>query len=137
MKKCSKCKEIKPLDEFNNKTSTKDGKQPLCRLCSKATYKNYYDNTPKEKARLLANNAAALALATEEVNKRKDKPCVDCGIKYPPYVMDFDHIGTDKQFNVSDALNRKSVRLILAEIEKCELVCANCHRIRTYSRRMA
>lgn len=60
---------------------------------------------------------------------------MDCGKKYPPYVMDFDHrdrrtkiAGINQMIN----LHSYSKDKILIEINKCDLVCANCHRIRTY-----
>lgn len=63
----------------------------------------------------------------------KNKPCMDCGNSYPPECMDFDHTSDNKEFNVSKR-RRASKRKILEEIAKCELVCANCHRIRTKHR---
>lgn len=47
--------------------------------------------------------------------------------------MHFDHLG-DKLFEISDSLTY-SIDRILREVEKCELVCANCHAVRTYNRR--
>lgn len=68
------------------------------------------------------------------IDALKDAPCADCGVKYPPYVMQFDHL-SDKQFTLSRARGQSaSVETILAEIAKCELVCANCHAERTHSR---
>lgn len=64
--------------------------------------------------------------------KYKSKPCADCGQKYPYYVMDFDH-KFDKKFNLSTAPNRGfSIKKILEEVAKCDIVCSNCHRIRTF-----
>jgi len=62
----------------------------------------------------------------------KDVPCADCGNRYPSYVMDFDHLG-DKKFNISNMTARGMAQL-QAEIAKCEVVCSNCHRIRTHER---
>lgn len=60
-------------------------------------------------------------------------PCVDCG-EGDIVVLDFDHLpGCTKSFNIGSAWDKK-VDLILAEIEKCEVVCANCHRRRTCQR---
>jgi hypothetical protein len=68
------------------------------------------------------------------LNEFKGKPCIDCGIQYPPHVMDFDHrIGTVKIMNVSLAY-RRSKSAVLAEMAKCDLVCSNCHRTRTFNR---
>jgi hypothetical protein len=61
-------------------------------------------------------------------------PCIDCGIVFPPECMDFDHVRGVKLFDVGDSVHR-SISNITEEIEKCELVCANCHRIRTKVRR--
>lgn len=70
------------------------------------------------------------------VREAKDIPCMDCGIKYPYYVMDLDHrLGVEKGFGLNLAVStRKSVEAILAEIAKCDVVCANCHRERTHMR---
>lgn len=61
-------------------------------------------------------------------------PCADCGRVYPPYVMDFDHI--DPQTKVATvarmATSAMTVSRIAVEVSKCEIVCANCHRIRTH-----
>lgn len=68
------------------------------------------------------------------INKAKDVPCADCNVKYPPHIMDFDHIEDNKLFNISDGWFNASLAVIQAEIEKCEVVCANCHRDRTFKR---
>lgn len=67
----------------------------------------------------------------------KDKPCQDCGGKFPTCCMDFDHReGTTKSYNVGSMFAHHYAReLIETEIVKCDLVCANCHRIRTRNRR--
>jgi hypothetical protein len=76
---------------------------------------------------------------TKERTKRlagiKDKPCLDCGNKFPSCCMDFDHIRGEKLFGITVSGNRKW-ETVLKEIEKCEVVCANCHRIRTAQRRI-
>jgi predicted HNH restriction endonuclease len=65
----------------------------------------------------------------------KDKPCADCGNKYPPYVMQFDHIeGFTKLFNIARGMLGNKAAFI-EEVKKCEVVCANCHAIRTHKRR--
>ena len=68
------------------------------------------------------------------VNDAKKVPCKDCGKTYPYYVMEFDHLG-NKIAAVGDMAGSKSIKAVLAEIEKCEAVCANCHKIRTFDRR--
>jgi hypothetical protein len=61
---------------------------------------------------------------------------VDCGGSFHPAAMQWDHIGTDKRINISDAVHKGWSRArILTEIAKCELVCSNCHAVRTWTRR--
>lgn len=64
------------------------------------------------------------------IKAAKDKPCKDCGMRYPHYVMDFDHVRGVKVMNVS-RLRISSMAKLTNEIAKCDVVCSNCHRIRT------
>lgn len=68
-------------------------------------------------------------------NDLKRSPCVDCSGVFQPCQMDFDHVRGDKVANVGRLVARHaSYQKILEEVAKCELVCANCHRIRTQIR---
>jgi len=74
------------------------------------------------------------------INEYKaERGCKDCGNKFPEYpqVLDFDHLDSNnKKAAISSMLQfGNSLQLIIDEIAKCELVCANCHRIRTFKRR--
>ncbi len=65
----------------------------------------------------------------------KTEPCMDCGQSYAPYVMDFDHVRGEKVANVGRLVTRgKPLNMIMDEIDKCDLVCANCHRGRTHGK---
>jgi hypothetical protein len=71
------------------------------------------------------------------INEFKRRPCADCGGEFPPYLMDFDHVTGEKLDNICGMRTRTVERdTILAEIAKCEVVCANCHRARTHARRL-
>ena len=71
----------------------------------------------------------------EIMREHKSKPCADCGSEFPFYVMDFDHRDADEKcLSVSKMAQQMSVRRLFDEIAKCDVVCANCHRIRTYER---
>lgn len=67
----------------------------------------------------------------------KAAPCTDCGGTFPSCCMDFDHReGTTKAYNVGSMFaHHYSRALIESELAKCDLVCSNCHRIRTHDRR--
>lgn len=68
----------------------------------------------------------------------KDQPCADCGGRFPSCAMDFDHRDPGaKRIAVSRMIGRAGTATIMAEVAKCDIVCANCHRVRTYRRREA
>lgn len=77
--------------------------------------------------------AARVDRVRQIIRAAKDKPCIDCGKSYPHYVMEFDHVRGDKRFAVS-AYGTRSMQSVMDEIGKCDLVCANCHRFRTFAR---
>lgn len=85
--------------------------------------------------------ACRLVYLTERYDKNRDyvrdikeaSPCMDCGVSYPAIVMDFDHRG-DKSFSLAKGYWKYSIARLLEEIKKCDLVCSNCHRIRTFNR---
>ncbi len=66
---------------------------------------------------------------------KETSACADCQIRYPYYVMDFDHVRGKKQSNVMELVSTLDKVKIDAEIAKCEIVCSNCHRIRTHNRK--
>ena len=64
---------------------------------------------------------------------KEQSACHDCGLMFPYYVMDFDHID-NKEIIISKVINSGSWKKTKNEIAKCEIFCSNCHRIRTYNR---
>lgn len=72
----------------------------------------------------------------EYINSKKASPCKDCGGIFHPVAMDFDHRpGEKKLLNLSEMLNKRyPLEIIQEEIDKCDLVCACCHRLRTQKR---
>lgn len=133
MKQCSACKETKELSKFNNKSASHDGKQSICRECNKERSKRYYrENREKHKQVALENKRKYRS----ENNRRvweilEASSCVDCG-NDNPRVLEFDHIAGNKEGDVGRMLcSNVGWTRIKKEIEKCEIVCANCHRMRT------
>lgn len=90
------------------------------------------------------SNSTAHRAAVSGLQKKKREhlrdlkastPCADCRQVFPYYVMDFDHLG-DKAFNLGgQEATSASWERLLAEVEKCEIVCSNCHRVRSHERR--
>ena len=66
-----------------------------------------------------------------------EKGCADCGYKAHAAALDFDHLpGTTKSFDIGSAVtNAQDWKNVWNEVAKCEVVCANCHRVRTYVER--
>ena len=131
-KTCSVCFETHPIDFFS-----KNGNRLRadCKNCSRKKNVNHYENNKESHNELKKKRRAKLQ---DFINNLKSNPCVDCGMSYDPYVMDFDHCRGDKVNSVSKMTNtqRCSEAKLLAEIAKCDLVCSNCHRIRTKKRMM-
>jgi hypothetical protein len=137
MKRCGRCAELKPLEEFAWRRKAKGQRQTYCRACQAAYNHDHY----------LANKQ----LYVERAVARKEKlrverttflldyfashPCTDCG-ENDPLVLEFDHLG-GKLFDIGNELPYRAWDSILAEIEKCEVVCSNCHRRRTKRRQNA
>ena len=100
-------------------------------------HREYYQaNKDKYLARAKANNARYRERFHETIRSAKAKPCADCNIQYPYYVMQFDHLG-NKEFTIASRPYSRSFPKLLEEIAKCEVVCANCHAERTHQRRVS
>jgi len=108
-----------------------------CRPCNNEIGRENYRRNKERYFKLARKRGRGL---DNLINSRKGVPCSDCGIQYPPYVMEFDHIPEKgkKLYPISTMRRRKmAFSKILLEIEKCEVVCSNCHRERTNSRQPA
>lgn len=70
---------------------------------------------------------------------RGSTPCKDCGKIYPWYVMEFDHRNgrTTGEKTIAKCVGIGNMNLLCEEIKKCDIVCANCHRVRTHERDIA
>lgn len=132
-KPCTKCGQMKPLAQFSKSGLTAAGRprlQSACKTCcGAAAITDYHANKERyyEKARKRERDLDAL------INSYKARPCVDCGESYPPYVMDFDHRDPNEKVDKVSTMRRRRMAFatIITEIEKCDVVCANCHRERT------
>jgi hypothetical protein len=131
MKRCARCGEDKPESEFGWKNKERTRLHSYCKPCVRANSKAHYEANPRKviarsrrRNRLLrAERASAIV---EYLNAH---PCVDCG-EADPLVLEFDH-RRDKEFTIGRDWITRPWAAVLAEIEKCEVRCANCHRRRT------
>lgn len=129
MKTCNKCGQSKPYSDFHKR---KSGYQPWCKSCKKADDKKYYQ---QNKDKWNEYNKIWKKDFVEWYRSLKNSPCVDCGNSFDPVVMDWDHLPKySKNESVSVVARAMNKQKVLEEIQKCELVCANCHRLRTKDR---
>ena len=137
MKKCSNCKFLKPLSDFNKWCKSKDGRNPRCRECQCAYGRQLYKLSAKRRAQVRKSDKSwRKRLAKAVWDYKAERGCADCG-NNDPVVLEFDHVRGKKSFNVGNAVpSGFSYNRIMAEIKKCVVVCANCHRIRTFKRRV-
>ena len=133
MKTCTVCGIEKPLEDYTKKRRNKDGVMAMCRECSLPRRRKQYEENPE-------NQRQAVYARRETVRElsmryKTENPCVDCNKFYPSYVMDLDHVRGEKKKAVSALVSaNRPWDEIKEEIDKCDLVCANCHRERTYKR---
>ena len=100
----------------------------------KLYHREYYAKHKARRAAILREQKRSLKQKRAKfLADLKNVPCKDCGCSYPSYVMDFDH-KENKQFTIAKAKHDVSLPTLLVEIAKCDVICANCHRIRTHSR---
>ncbi len=126
-KVCKNCNQTKLLSEFNKRSDKKDGLDNFCRLCSRERTQNYYHNNrevqvKKASGRVLKRKRKIIKYVRENIKKK----CSLCPEDFPS-CLDFHHL-RDKKFTISAELTDHSWKKILEEIDKCILLCANCHR---------
>lgn len=122
MRRCSKCDVLKEESEFYSK-------RPDCKVCKRKTTKQNYDE----------NVEVRVSYSKERRNTMKLKciehlggSCVDCGGVFHQACYDFHHIDpTEKEGNIGELLSSSFDKIVL-ELDKCVLLCSNCHRIRHF-----
>lgn len=133
-KKCTKCKKIKGVSEFNKNKSKSDGYASACRVCDKEISKAYYEkNKKKQKEQIMQAKKIRISENREKyLTYLKKQSCVDCG-EDNPIVLDHDHRDNTVKINSVSKLITMGYgwNTVLTEIDKCDIRCANCHRIRT------
>ena len=135
-KRCRKCGSDKPTSDFYQRYDGTGKPHSNCKKCQNKYYASYYKTNKKRYDRISLKSKVEKMRAV--IALKRDKPCADCGLSFHPVAMDFDHVGSNKVFSVSRMVQRRiSIKRILAETAKCELVCSNCHRIRTHNRRLS
>jgi hypothetical protein len=115
MKLCGRCGQVKQIDEFHKNGTKLDGRQAYCRKCNAENVNEKRLRNRQWINEYLSNNS-----------------CIDCGFSVV-CALDFDHVRGEKKFTIARMKETSySIARLQEEIDKCEVRCANCHRIRHY-----
>lgn len=120
---CPKCGAEKDVEAFALKSRADGSRCSWCKACT--------NELSEKRNRRLREELSNIVIAAKGV------PCFDCTNSFPHWVMDFDHLdGSKKEQTIAHMVRdrRMTPERLKAEISKCQVVCANCHRERTYRR---
>jgi hypothetical protein len=115
-KTCTRCAVKQPLSHFSKTVDGLHGVSSWCKQC----FRDYGKEKQAEQLQFLRE-------------LKEQNGCADCGETFPHYMLEYDHVPErgPKLFNLSEWWPRKK---ILEELEKCDVVCCNCHSVRTWER---
>lgn len=142
-RQCGKETDVRRFDTFKTRTG-ETRRRGVCKDCRNARQftqrekkeqwrREHYQKTKTAKQQ---KDAARRAVIKAYVDAFKSRPCMDCGVTWPPVAMDLDHVRGFKTKNVATFVSGAyRLELVKEEIEKCDVVCACCHRIRTARRK--
>ena len=131
-KTCSRCKKLLPIKQFSWRNKTKGKLRGHCKECQNIYTKQHYvknrekyiKRSLKRKKRIIKENRGKIFEYLE------NNPCVDCG-ELDILYLEFDHKkGKNKKMAVADMISY-SWATIMEEINKCEVRCVKCHRLKT------
>ena len=127
MKRCQHCKTLLPLSEFSKDKHESDGVQGNCKKCVRVYHKKYY--TENKERYLLGIRKNEREIKNWYINYKSTLVCIICG-EDDPICLDFHHRNpSKKEVNITTAIRDCWSRSrILKELEKCDIVCSNCHR---------
>ena len=135
MKQCSKCKELKDENDYSWKNKSLNKRAVECKVCHRKQRKHYYDNN---KQREIERTTERKNMLREWFfNYKSTLECNRCGENHIA-TLQFHHTDpSEKKFNLSNGYSLGlSKEKIVKEIEKCEVLCANCHSILHWKERI-
>lgn len=126
MKICSKCKLPKNESEFSPRKTSKDGLHPHCKSCRRSFANAAYKNNPQKFLDKIEETKEKLYTFVDAI--KAENGCKFCPEK-TPICLDFHHLNPkEKDKSIAHLIAYKNKARIEAEIKKCIVVCANCHR---------
>lgn len=148
---CTTCTEEKSLHEFSLRSTVTGQRHRICRACHAKVRKIHYGNNKQaylsnvkkwNGANVSKRKLIALASAKKTARQTKQRAveykgncCSDCGGVFPLCCYDFHHLDPKgKDMHLAKALSARGFEYCKAELDKCVLLCSNCHRIRHYDK---
>jgi hypothetical protein len=123
---CGICGIEKDESEFHRKTQNK--LHSMCKMCKKEYDKKWYKNNQRRRDLLNERGRERCKRNMEFIRNYKiSKGCKICGYNKTYYALEFHHETDDKKYTVSK-MKTLSIKTVMKEIEKCIVICANCHR---------
>jgi hypothetical protein len=122
---CNKCGRIKPLDAYYKAARNRGGRYHTCKKCKQEIDAKYYHSSDKKKLKIKERQVENQRRVEDY---KRLKGCLSCS-ECEPIALDFHHRDANsKEFTISHSSKRFSWERILREIEKCDVLCSNCHR---------
>ena len=131
MKVCSRCNISKEATEFRKRSAVSHGLTAWCKQCFSEYDRERYKNSDKERQRKKRNQKLVIEKSRNYIwEYLSNNPCIQCG-ESDPVVLEFDHVDRNTKVNNVSELLKFSIEKVKKEIEKCQVLCANCHRRKT------
>lgn len=127
LKQCTKCGRTLPLDSFRWKDKANGKKHSQCKECQSTQEKLRYQKDAVRREAVLSRAKTLKERNEEYIIQKKSCGCAKCGEKRH-YVLDFHHKNPQEKSNTINNLRTSSYQVLDAEIEKCIVLCSNCHR---------
>ena len=136
MKQCVTCLEYKAEEEYNWRYKHLNQRHKICRDCQNHHSRNWYGKHKEEQIERVKVNRNRVRYSTREFvwEYLKTHPCIECG-ETDPIVLEFDHVKGKDQDIARMVSTGYSLEAIKKEMEKCQVLCANCHRRKTSKER--
>lgn len=130
MKICSKCKDEKELEQFDKNKKQIDGHSKLCKICSREQSKKSYFRTSGKRNKYLIERRRKIAKDFEKNLWEIKAKCIKCGFDHVA-ALDFHHRDPGQKIDTIGNLKWAGVskETFQKELDKCDIICANCHRI--------
>jgi len=127
-KVCRKCKQEKPVKDFCKYSKSKDGYHYWCKKCQIDANRTRYQTNLETRKKHVKRTRKARRRAKLKAIEYKGGKCQLCGYKKCPAALEFHHIDPSKKDIRISAIGGRKWSIVKKELDKCILLCSNCHR---------